>query len=198
MSKDNPWSIYSDEDLVFIIQKGNHKAFTELFSRLNGLFYSVSYSFMVENHIPNLYLDDLIGISTDSFMIAVEKYVQGTTKFVSFWWSIVMTKFRNYYAKNKDLQLACGEENFHETQRFKLQDVEPVSEPEYNPLSDELVVLINNNINKFTKEEVLYLQFTFLGYKPLEVGEIVEWDRSKLFRIRRKALHKLNMIIKSN
>ena len=192
------WSIYTDEDLVFIIQQGNPTPFTELFNRFNGLFYAVSYSYMNEHHIPYLYLDDLISISTDSLMLAIKKYTHGSTKFMSFWWSIVITKFKNYYEKNKSLQLACGEENFHEKQRFKMQDIEPVNEPEYDPLSEELILLINKNINKFTKEEAMFFQFTFLGYKSLEIGQIVEWNRSKLFRIRRSALDKLNMIIKSN
>ena len=195
---DNPWRLYTDEDLVFIIQKGNMKAFTELFNRFNGLFYSISYSFMKDYHIPHLYLDDLISISTESLMVAIEKYSSGTTKFISYWWSISNTKFKNYYAKNKDLQLACGIEDFHDKQRYKMQDVDTVSEQEYSPISEELITLINKNINKFTNEEIKFLQLTFMEYKPLEIGEIIQWDRSKLFRIRRKALTKLNMIIKSN
>lgn len=190
--------MYSDEDLVFIIQKGNHKAFNELFNRFNGLFYTISYKFITEYHIPNLYIDDLISISTDSLIIAINKFSHGSTKFISYWWSIVITKFKNYYAKNKDLQLACGIEDFHEKQRYKLQDNEIASEPEYNPLSEELVLLINQNIEKFTKEERLFLQLAFMEYKPLQIGDIVQWDRNKLFRIRRKAMNKLNMIIKSN
>ena len=198
MKSNTTWSIYTDEDLVFIIQKGNPAAFTELFNRFNGLFYTVSYSFMNDYHVPHLYLDDLISLSTESFLVAIERYNTGTTKFVSFWWTIVITKFKNYYAKNNALQLACGEESFHDKQRFKMLDSEPESNPEYNPFSDELVAVINRNINKFTKDEVTYLQFVFLGYKSHEIGEIVEWKKSKLFRVRRNALNKLNMIIKSN
>ncbi len=174
------------------------KAFTELFNRFNGLFYSISYSFMKDYHIPHLYLDDLISISTESLMLAIEKYSAGITKFVSYWWSISITKFKNYYAKNKDLQLACGTEDFRDNQRYKMQDAEIVSEPEYSPISDELIELINKYIDKFTKEEIKFLQLTFMEYKPIEIGEIIQWERSKLFRIRRKALTKLNMIIKSN
>ncbi len=198
MKSTSPWSIYTDEDLVFIIQKGNPNAFSELFKRFNGLFYTVSYSFMNEYHIPHLYLDDLISISTESLMLAIEKYTYGNTKFMSFWWSIVITKFKNYYAKNSDLQLACSDEHFHEVQRYKMQDVEELGDNEFNPLSEELLELVNKNINKFTKEEVLYLQFAFLGYKSTQIGEIIKWKKTKLFRIRHNALEKLNRIIKSN
>ena len=131
-------------------------------------------------------------------MVAIEKYEQGPTKFVSFWWSVVITKFKNYYAKNNDLQLACGEEQFRESRRLKMQDVEDGITSEYNPLSEELIELINRNINKFSKEEALYLQFVFLGYKNSQIGDIIQWKKTKLFRIRRSALNKLNMIIKSN
>ena len=198
MKSTSPWSIYTDEDLVFIIQKGNPNAFSELFKRFNGLFYTVSYSFMNEYHIPHLYLDDLISISTESLMLAIEKYTYGNTKFMSLWWSIGITKFKNYYAKNSDLQLACSDEHFHEVQRYKMQDVEELGDNEFNPLSEELLELVNKNINKFTKEEVLYLQFAFLGYKSTQIGEIIKWKKTKLFRIRHNALEKLNRIIKSN
>ena len=184
--------------MVFIIQKGNMKAFTELYKRFNGLFYTVSYSFMNNNHIPNLYLDDFISISSEALMLAISKYNQGPTKFLSFWWSITITKFKNHYAKNSDLQLSCNEEGFQETRRFQLQDSEPTNPEEYNPLSEELIAVINKNINKFSKDEVMFLHFTFIGYKSDEIGKIIEWKKSKLFRIRRSALNKLNMIIKSN
>ena len=198
MKSNNRWSIYTDEDLVFIVQKGNAAAFTELFNRFSGLFYTVSYTFMNDYHIPHLYLDDLISVSTESLMTAIERYTQGTTRFLSFWWSIVITKFKNYYAKNNDLQLACGEEQFHERKRYVMQDVEEKEEIEYNPLSEELIGLINKNINKFSKDEILYLQFALLGYKTAQIGEIIEWKKTKLFRVRRSSLDKLNMIIKSN
>ena len=100
MNKIDPWSACSDEELVNIIKQGNKEAFLELYKRFNGLFYTVSYSFMNNYHIPHLYLDDFISVATDSLMLAVEKFDSKDNKFVSFWWSIAITKFKNYYAKN--------------------------------------------------------------------------------------------------
>ena len=198
MKNKSPLSNYLDEDLVLLVQKGNSKAFGELYRRYYGLFHTLSYSFMNNNHIPHLYLEDFISVATDSLTIAIEKYNIGQTRFVSFWWSIVVTKFKNYYAKNADLQLACNEDNFLEQKRNKMQDVEAISGYEYNPLSEEIIWIINSNINKFTQDEVVYLQFAFMGYKATEIGQITDWKKSKLFRIRKSALNKLNMIIKSN
>ena len=198
MDKIDPWSTCSDEELVNIIQQGNKEAFLELYKRFNGLFYSVSYSFMNNYHIPHLYLDDFISVATDSLMVAVEKYVPGDNKFISFWWSIALLKFKNYYSKNADLQLSCSEEAFLDKKRQKLKDSEPVSEYEMDPITEDMIETINENISKFTKDEIIFLQFAFIGYKPLEIGNIVEWKKSKMFRVRRNALNKLNMIKKSN
>ena len=198
MNKIDPWSACSDEELVNIIKQGNKEAFLELYKRFNGLFYTVSYSFMNNYHIPHLYLDDFISVATDSLMLAVEKFDSKENKFVSFWWSIAITKFKNYYAKNTTLQLSCAEDTFLDKQRNKLQDVEPSSEYEVDPLTEDMISTINQNISKFTKDEIIFLQFSFFGYSSLEIGKIIEWKRSKLFRVRRDALNKLNMIKKSN
>lgn len=198
MNKIDPWSACSDEELVNIIKQGNKEAFLELYKRFNGLFYTVSYSFMNNYHIPHLYLDDFISVATDSLMLAVEKFDSKENKFVSFWWSIAITKFKNYYAKNTTLQLSCAEDTFLDKQRNKLQDVEPSSEYEVDPLTEDMISTINQNISKFTKDEIIFLQFSFFGYSSLEIGKIIEWKRSKLFRVRRNALNKLNMIKKSN
>ena len=198
MDNNDLWSTCSDEELVFTIQNGNKEAFLELYKRYNGLFYTVSYSFMNNYHIPHLYLDDFISVATDSLLLAVNKFQSSENRFVSFWWSITITKFKNYYAKNTSIQLACAEESFLDKQRNKLQDVEPSKEYELDPLNEDMIATINNNIKKFTKDEIVYLQFAFIGYSPLEIGKIIEWKKSKLFRIRRNALSKLNMIKKSN
>ena len=198
MNKIDPWSTCSDEELVNIIKQGNKEAFLELYKRFNGLFYTVSYSFMNNYHIPHLYLDDFISVATDSLMLAVEKFDSKENKFVSFWWSIAIIKFKNYYAKNTTLQLSCAEDTFIDKQRNKMQDVEPSSEYEIDPLTEDMINTINQNISKFTKDEIIFLQFSFFGYSALEIGKIIEWKRSKLFRIRRNALDKLNMIKKSN
>ena len=198
MNKIDPWSACSDEELVNIIKQGNKEAFLELYKRFNGLFYTVSYSFMNNYHIPHLYLDDFISVATDSLMLAVEKFESKENKLVSFWWSITIMKFKNYYAKNTTLQLSCAEDTFLDKQRNKMQDVEPSSEYEVDPLTEDMIATINQNISMFTKDEIIFLQFSFFGYSSLEIGKIIEWKRSKLFRIRRNALDKLNMIKKSN
>ena len=198
MDKGDLWSTCSDEELVSAIQQGNQSAMLELFNRYNGLFYTVSYSFMNNYHIPHLYLDDFVSVATDSLLFALEKYVPGTNKFISFWWSITVIKFKNYYAKNKNIQLACSEESFVDKQRNKLQDIEANNVPKLDPLTEDMVNVINININKFTKEELIFLQFALIGYDAREISSIVEWKKSKLFRIRRNALNKLNMIKKSN
>ena len=73
-------------------------------------------------HIPHLYLDDFISVAIDSLMLAVEKFESKENKLVSFWWSITVMKFKNYYAKNTTLQLSCAEDTFLDKQRNKMQD----------------------------------------------------------------------------
>lgn len=153
---------------------------------------------MRENKIPQLYLDDFMSIANESFQLAVEKFEIGNGSFRNFWWTITLTKFKNYYARNNSIQLNTDDVSLRDKINQKLRDEELESKEQYNPLSNEIVILINNNIDLFTEDERIYLQFVFMSYSNQNICTILGWKKNKLFRIRHIAIEKLNKIIKSN
>ena len=61
----------------------------------------------------------------------------------------------------------------------------------------EAIEIIKGN-KELSSNEKIFLTYTLLGFKPLEIAEFNGWNRAKMYRIKAKAMGKLNKIFKSN
>ena len=186
----------ADEELVKLIQEGNKEALEALYIRYKGLIYELTYKYMLENNIAQMYLDDLIDVAVEALFTAADKYIVGQDKsFLNFWWAVVDRRQVTFLQETIDTHVLCYDPHFIENAGSLLSDsqAEVVDE-----IGISIFEIIKNNEHRFSQMERCFLEYYILGYKPLEIAEFFSWDRSKLYRVKRKALDKLNKIIKSN
>ena len=199
LEKDITFKNCSDDDLIILIQQGNRIAFETIVERYRGLVYTVALTFLQEMKYPQMYLDDFISVAMEALMFAMKRYIVGSSRFFSFWWAVSYRKLRNYAGYMNDTHLKNSDDSFLDAKRYKLNDSEPISEAEtFNPLTDKLIETINMNSDSFTQDEKTYLQLNLIGYSVNQVGQILNWKKGKLYKVRRNALFKLNTVIKSD
>ena len=175
-----------DEELVKLIQEGKQEALETLFNRYKGFIYEVSLTFMIENHIAQMYFDDLMEVAIDCLLIACQDFLVDQGKsFLNYWWGITDKRLMTFLQRIIDLRQVTYDRNiFPDLPDSNAEQIVYESFKKYH--------------DRFTTEEKCLLEYLHLGYKPLEIAEFFSWNKSKLYRIKKKALDKLNKIIKSN
>ena len=188
--------VRGDEELVILIQQGDEKAFETLFYRYKGLIYEVSYRFMLDYIVAQMYFDDLIDVAIDGLFIATREFtINKDMSFLNYWWSIVERHQLTFLNKIIDSRIIYCQPSVIENTGVSLSDSEIRN---LQGLESSIYDRITKNYNLFSQEEMLYLEHYLLGYKPLEIAEFLSWNKSKLYRIRKKSMDKLNKIFKSN
>ena len=186
-----------DEELVSLIQEGNQKALEELYIRYKGLIYEISYKYMMNNNVAQMYLDDLIDVATDCLMVASNSFTVGQDwSFLSFWWAITERKQKEFLTRTIEKRITYYDPCIYELVSIGLHDSH--SHLGTEGLGVSIIETIHKHASVFTEEELCYLEYYLLGYKPLEIAELFNLNRSRLYRIKKKAMNKLNKIFKSN
>ena len=89
-----------DEELIVLIQKGSITAIEKLYEIYKGLIYNVSISYLKDNKIAQMYLDDLIDIATDTLLRCSQKYViDPNNSFLNYWWGVTKNQFSSFLRK---------------------------------------------------------------------------------------------------
>ena len=186
-----------DEELVKLIQEGNKEALEALYIRYQGLIYEVSYKYMLENGVAQMYLDDLVDVAIDGLFKAIETFTVGRdSSFLNLWWIIVERRQATFLQKTIETRVAYFDPLVIENCEISFLSDSHVD----NSRSVDTSILdrIRKHADEFTQNERCYLEYFILGYKPLEIAEFFSWNRSRMYRIKKKAMDKLNKIIKSN
>lgn len=174
-----------DEELVELIQKGNKEALSELFTKYIGLIYKVSFQFMVDKEIAQMYFENLYDIALDGLYIACRDYRKSVgTPFINFWWSIVERRHLTYWQELSSIKNIAEQSD----------DIDRIGNGQL--ISNAIEIIAEHK--DFTVDEKIFLTSTLLGFKPLEIAEQNGWNRPKLYRTKSKAMDKLNKIFKSN
>ena len=186
-----------DEELVKLIQEGNKEALEVLYIRYKGLIYESSYCYMIENHVAQMYLDDLVDVAVDALFIAVKDFVVGENKsFLNYWWLIANRRQTTFLQKTIDAKVLYYDP--HIIENASVASLSDSQTETNNDMNTAFIKIISNNASAFSQNERCFLEYYILGYKPLEIAEFFSWNKSKLYRIKKKAMDKLNKIIKSN
>ena len=183
-SEEKSLLLKQDEDLVYLIRNGDQDALAQLYLRYRGLMYKVSFQFMTDKNLAQMHFVDLYDISLDSLYIACNEYDPNIGKsFINFWWSIVERRHMTYLQDLMEKRLE--------------EQTEEVENKSGTQMISEAIDIIKNNEN-FSSNEKIFLTYRIFGFKPLEIAEIHNWSKAKLYRIKAKATAKLNKIFKSN
>ena len=186
-----------DEELISMVQKGSIVAIEKLYESYKGLIYTVSITFLKENGLAQMYFDDLIDIATDTLLRCSQKYTIGNdNSFLNYWWGVTKNQFGSFLRKTVSTGIVYFDPNLVETSEICLFDSShstPTKGVEFT-----IEQIIKNNSDVFTLDERVFIEYFIQGLKPLEISELLSWNRSKMYRIKRSAMNKLNKIIKSN
>ena len=186
-----------DEELVKLIQEGNKEALEVLYIKYKGLIYESSYCYMIENHVAQMYLDDLVDVAIEALFIATRDFVVGDNNcFLNYWWLIANRRQATFLQKTIDAKVL-----YYDPYVIENASIASLSDSRIetnNDMNTAFVKIITNHASEFSQEERCFLEYFILGYKPLEIAEFFSWNKSKLYRIKRKAMDKLNRIIKSH
>lgn len=186
-----------DEELVKLIQEGDKVAIETLYLRYKGLIYEVSYKYMKEHGVAQMYLDDLVDIATDGLFFAIKQFTVGQdNSFLNLWWAVVEKRHTTFLQKTINSRIV-----FFDPVVIENAEKSILSDSQKSAcagLSASIIEIIHKNAGRFSDDERCFLELYILGYKPLEIAEQFSWERNKLYRIKKKAMNKLNMIIKSN
>ena len=186
-----------DEELVKLIQEGNQEALECLYIRYKGLIYEASFQYLIENNIAQMYLDDLIDVATECLFIAIKQFTVGEDgSFLNTWWMITNRHQTKFLKKTIESRVS-----YYDPLIIENVGTSQLSDSHID-ISRGVDISIIDRINKyaelFTLDERCFLEYYILGYKPLEIAEFFTWGKSKLYRVKKKAMLKLNKIIKSN
>lgn len=187
----------SDEELVVFCKQKNQDAIAVLYIRFKGLIYSITFDYLRKRNIAQMYRDDLIDLATDALFKAIDTYDdEEGSSFRNFWWTIALRYFSTYFKKLVSSKLFSFEPNFFDTYYGYLND----SKHKEKAITAVIVIenIIKKNKNLFLKEENDVLHFYFLGYTTKEIADELGIPVQRVYRIKSKALAKLNKIIKSN
>lgn len=186
-----------DEELVKMVQDGNEQVLEQLYVKYKGLIYEVSYKYMMNNKIAQMYLDDLIDIATECLLIACKDFNVGQDRsFLNYWWAIVERRQKDFQKKAIESRVYYYDPFMIENSVSSLSDSHPRGG--YEGVFVSIIETINKNEDLFTQDERIYLKYFLIGYKPIEIAELLSWNKSKMYRVKNKAMDKLNKIIKSN
>ena len=134
---------------------------------------------MAQMHFVYLY-----DIALDGLYVACREYRTDMGKpFINYWWAIVERRHMSY---------------LQDVSEHKFEDIYgDIDRKSDSQIVSEAVDIIKNH-NSFSLDEKIYLTYSLLGFKPLEIAEFNDWNRAKLYRIKAKVMAKLNKIFKSN
>ena len=186
-----------DEELIILIKEGSRESLATLYQRYKGLIYEISYKYMFEHDIAQMYLDDLVDVATESLFLAIDKFEVGQEKsFLNFWWAITERGQTRFLQETIEKSVS-----FYDPKIIENTAISGLLDSRIDMGFDigiSFLETIHKNINFFTQNERIFLEYFILGYKPLEIATFFSWSRPTLYRIKKKAIDKLNMIIKSN
>ena len=186
-----------DEELIALIQKGSITAVERLYEVYKGLIYNISITFLKENGLAQMYLDDLVDIATDALLRCSQKYVIcEDNSFLNYWWSVTNNQFASFLRKTINTGVVYFDPYLVEASEICLFDSNKSVSMKNNDNSYK--EFMRHNRQRFTVDERAFLDYYMQGLKPLEIAEILSWNKSKLYRIKKSAMNKLNKIIKSN
>ena len=185
-----------DEELVKLIQQGDNEAFEILFKRYEGLIYKLCYKFMTDYNIAQMYFDDLVDIAMFGLIKGTKDYVVDEEKsFLNYWWSIVDRHHMTFLSKLIDSKTTCYDPRIIEKTLSTMNSLQSSSA---NNLGLSIFDILNEYSKVFSTDELNFLKHMYSGFEPLEIAEFFSWSKAKIYRLRRKAIRKLNKINKSN
>lgn len=184
-------NLLSDEELVLLIQKGHREAKGTLYVRFLGLIHRITYQFMDDYRVPQMFKDELLDESVDALFNAADKFDSSKQYvFFKFWWTIatraLASKYRSILRDKVVLVDPYLIENIKLTDSYQIQDNETVR--------DVLPKTLLLSSAYFTVEEQSYLELSFKGCKREDICETLNWSKSKYYRVRKKVKNKLNKI----
>ena len=187
----------SDEQLVELCKQGNREAISILYGRFIGVSRKLTYSYLKEHNIPNLYKDDLFDISIDSFFKAIKKYENSEGRaFLNFWWIVTLRAFATFMKKVITSKIYYYDPTIIEASSYSMSDI--IQKEEQLTLSNYFNEILERHRDKFTEKEICFLKYFLAGYKISEIANEMNLTKSSAYRIRIRVINKLNMIIKSN
>ena len=186
-----------DEELIMLIQKGSITAVEKLYDIYKGLIYNAALNFMNENGLAQMYLDDLVDVATDTLLRCSQKYiVDEKNSFLNYWWGVTHNQFNSFLRKTVNSGIVYFDPFLVETSEVCLCDS---TRPALSRNADfSFREIIRHNKEIFTVNESIFVKYFLDGLKPLEIAQMMSWNKAKLYRIKKSAMNKLNKIIKSN
>lgn len=186
-----------DEELIRLIQKGSITAVERLYVNYKGLIYNIAINFLKENGLAQMYFDDLVDIGTDTLMKCAQRYtINEDNSFLNYWWSVTNNQFNTFLRKTINTGVIYFDPILVEASDICLFDsTRPSPSKSVDNVYKEIIKV---NKHRFTASERVFLEYYIQGLKPLEIADVMGINRSKLYRIKKTAINKLNKIIKSN
>ena len=176
-----------------MIAQGSKRAFELLFCKFQGLIYKRVFEFTKKYNIPQMYHDDLTSEATDALVTAVRRYIYSPdSTFISFWWSIVEHKFVSFLRRIADTKVFYFDPGFLENEVMYLSDYD-LREPSMLTIDIVLEICRRAKI-ELNNDETRMLKLFIEGYKTSELPDIFSWTKTKVYRIRKKLMEKLNKI----
>ena len=151
---------------------------------------------MIDKNIPQSYFDDLIDIGIECLFVALKDFRVGEdNSFLNYWWKIVERRQLTFVQDIFESRILYFDPFYLDNTGHLLMDVPNKSE---HLASENILRIIHKNEEHFSQDERNFLEYYILGYKPLEIAEFFSWNKSRLYRTKKRAMDKLNKIIKSN
>lgn len=187
----------SVEELVALYQDGVSEVVGIIYVRFQGLIYKIAYDYCAEKKISQMYVDDFVDIAVDCLYKALESFnIETNHHFKNYWWTYVSHNFTNEFRKISRLRNYSVDPYIIETSGYFL------SENNYDSIGKDLEQFINElikkNERKFNKQEKQFLRYFLEGFEMKEIAFFMGSNHSKVYRLRKSVLTKLNKIIKSN
>ena len=188
---------FTDEQLVELCKQNNQDAVGILYGRYIGVARKVTFTYIKEHNIPEIYKEDLFDVSIDSFFKAIKKYEnsEGRT-FLNFWWMVTLRAFATFIKKVIASKIYYYDPTVIEASSYSMSDI--TRKEEKITLSNYFKEILEKHGWKFSETELCFLKYFLAGYKISEIANEMNLTKSRAYRLRVKVINKLNMIIKSN
>lgn len=182
------------EELIYLIRQGNVQAFLKILSQYEGFFYAITGKYCKEHKIPSMYFDDMIDISVDCFKSAIRNYMLGNGSFFNYFWGICMKRFASFIRDICQDSVSL-DDSFNELSHRYFMTVKDVEKVEKRIRA--ISYIVEEHISEFERNELLFLQFTLLGFSAAQIKKIFEWSTSRTYRYRNSVIDKISKYIKT-
>ena len=193
----NQLKVLDLDALAELASKGDYEATGFLFSRLHNLFKKMARDFMAPRNVSLNYFDDFYDVICDSFLEASSRYKKELgLPFLNYFWSIAKGRMGSYYHRIVESKVFYFPPETLEEFSYQARDVELLDNEHHQISLSEVRRAISENKADFTRDEKLYLDTILRGLENSEVTKVVGWSKSKVYRVRKKALGKIACLFK--